>query len=149
MRKDTVKKHLVMFTLSLFILCTIPTTVIAAGTGNLKGFIYKKNGRTPLWGVQVLLKDIDTGQIFESNVTDALGDYKLREVPSGLYQVLLLAKDKAYKVKKIDFLVRVFEGKTSTISFSPKKPIRPLFFLFKPCWIIAFLAGVFAFVVAK
>lgn len=147
MKKNMVKKHLAMFTLSLMILCTLPTTMAAAGSGNLKGFIYKKDGKTPLWGVQVLLKDVDTGQVFESNVTDALGDYKLRDVPSGLYQVLLLAKDKAYKVKKIDFLVRVFEGKTSTISFSLKKPIRPLFFLFRPCWIIAVLAGVFAFIV--
>ena len=121
--------------------------MVADGTGNLKGFIYKKDGKTPLWGVQVLLKDVDTGQLFESNVTDALGDYKLRDVPSGLYQVLLLAKDRAYKVKKIDFLVRVFEGKTSTISFSLKKPIRPFLFFFKPCWITAILAGVFAFII--
>lgn len=147
MRKNTVKRHVALFTLSLFILCTIPAVMAAAGNGNLKGFIYKKDGKTPLWGVQVLLKDVDTGQVFESNVTDALGDYKLRDVPSGLYQVLLLAKDRAYKLKKIDFLVRVFDGKTSTISFSLKKRIRPLFFLFKPCWITAILAGVFAFII--
>jgi hypothetical protein len=138
-----------MGTLFLFILCTFPLTSLAAGSGNLKGFIYKKNGRTPRYGVQVLLKDVDTGQLFESNVTDALGDYKLRDVPTGLYRVLLLAKDKAYKIKKIDFLVRVFDGKTSTISFSLKKSGKPLFFFFRPCWIIAILAGVFAFVVAR
>lgn len=145
--KKISNKHLAMFTLSLFILCILPLFSSADGSGELKGFIYKKNGKTPLWGVQVLLKDVDTGDLFESNVTDALGDYKLRDVPSGMYQVLLLAKDRAYKIKKIDFLIRVFEGKTSTISFSLKKSIKPIFFLFRPCWIMAALAGIFAFFV--
>lgn len=138
-----------MFTLCLFIVGMIPLPAVAEGTGSLKGFIYKKDGKTPLWGVQVLLKDVDTGEIFESNVTDGLGDYKLRDVPSGMYQVLLLARDRAYKIKKVDFLIRVFAGKTSTISFSLKKPIRPLLFFLRPCWIIAVLAGIFAFVVSR
>jgi len=147
--KKTSHKHLAMFTLSLFILCIFPLPSPADDGGELKGFIYKKNGKTPLWGVQVLLKDVDTGGVFESNVTDKLGDYKMRDVPSGMYQVLLLAKEHDYKIKKVDFLIRIFAGKTSTISFSLKKPIRPIFFLFKPCWITAALAGIFAFFIVK
>lgn len=144
--KKITKKNLTMIILSLFILVTYVLPSGAAGTGQLKGFIYKKDGKTPLWGVQVLLKDTTTGAIFESNVTDAIGDYKLLDVPAGLYQALLLAKDRAYKIKKVDFLIRIFEGQTSTISFSLKKPAGFFPFLCKPCNLVAILAAIFAFV---
>lgn len=91
------------------------------GKGNLKGFIYKRDGKTPLWGAQVLLKDVKTGKIFESNVTDAVGDYKLTDIPEGNYKVKILVKDKDYETKNVEFLVKIFNEKTSTISFALKK----------------------------
>lgn len=123
----------------------IPETVIAEGTGNLKGFIYKKKGKKPRWGVQVLLKNKETGQVFESNVTDAMGDYVVKDVPAGDYQILLLVKDKSYKIKKVDFQVKIFDGKTSSLSFALKKPGKFLFF-FLSCDIIAILAAAVAII---
>ncbi len=144
--KKISKKNLAIIILSFFILVTFALPAAAEGTGQLKGFIYKKDGKTPLWGVQVLLKDTTTGAVFESNVTDAIGDYKLGDMPAGLYQALLLVKDRAYQIKKVDFLIRIFEGQTSTISFSLKKPAGFFPFLCKPCNVAAILAAIFAFI---
>lgn len=113
----------------------------AEGTGNLKGFIYKRDGKTPLFGAQVLLKDVKTGKIFESNVTDGVGDYKFTDIPEGNYKVKILVKDKDYEVKTVDFMVKIFEGKTSTISFSLKKYRKFLILGIPPCKIIALLAS--------
>ncbi|MCK4766268.1 MAG: carboxypeptidase regulatory-like domain-containing protein [Candidatus Aminicenantes bacterium] len=149
MRKRVLKNNITWITLSLFFLFTLPSPAAAPGTGVLKGFIYKKDGNTPRWGVQVLLKNLDTGEMFESNVTDGVGNYELRDVPTGDYQVMLMSKDRDYKIKKVDFMVKVFSGKTSTISFSLKKKGGAAFFLFKPCILVAILAAVFAFVVSR
>jgi hypothetical protein len=111
------------------------------GKGNLKGFIYKRDGKTPLWGAQVLLKDMKTGKIFESNVTDAVGDYKFLDIPEGNYKLKILVKDKDYEVKKVDFMVKIFDGKTSILSFSLKKHRKFLILGIPLCRIFAFIAG--------
>ncbi len=110
------------------------------GKGNLKGFLYKRDGKTPLWGAQVLLKDMKTGKIFESNVTDAVGDYKLMDLPQGNYKLKILVKDKDYEVKTVDFLVKIFDGKTSNLSFSVKKPRMCLILGIPFCKIFAIIA---------
>ena len=111
------------------------------GKGNLRGFIYKRDGKTPLWGAQVLLKDVKTGKIFESNVTDAVGDYKFTGIPGGNYKIKILVKDKDYEVKTVDFLRKIFDGKTSTISFSLKKYRKFLILGIPLCKIFAIIAG--------
>jgi len=113
----------------------------APGKGNLKGFIYKANGKKPLWGAQVVLKNVKTGQLFESNVTDSVGDYKLMNIPEGDYQVRIFVKDKDYEVKTVDFLVKIRDGKTSAISFSLKKYRKFLIFGIPLCRITAFIAA--------
>jgi hypothetical protein len=117
------------------------------GVGYLKGFIYKKDGKTPLWGAQILLKNVETGQVFESNVTDALGDYEVRDVPEGDYMILILRKDKDYKIKKIDFLIKIHEGKTTHISFALKKHKGFFLFIIDPCIIWAIIAAAAAVIV--
>ncbi|MGD2085464.1 MAG: hypothetical protein PVH61_04690 [Candidatus Aminicenantes bacterium] len=112
------------------------------GKGNLKGFIYKRDGKTPLWGAQVLLKEVKTGKIFESNVTDAVGDYKFMDIPEGNYKLKILVKDKDYEVKTADFMVKIFDGKTSTLSFSLKKYRKFLILGLPLCKVFAIIAGV-------
>lgn len=112
-----------------------------AGKGNLQGFIYKRDGKTPLWGAQVLLKDMKTGKVFESNVTDAVGDYKFTDIPEGNYKIRILVKDKDYEVKTVDFMVKIIDGKTSTLSFSLKKYRKFLILGIPPCKIFAIIAG--------
>lgn len=110
-------------------------------TGHLKGFIYKSDGRTPLWGGQVVLQDVKNNLVVRSNVTDSTGDYKLLNVPGGEYKVLIVAKSRPYKVKTIDFLIKIIAGKTTTISFSLQKAIKGLFFLEEPCCLALIIAG--------
>ena len=111
------------------------------GTGKCKGFIYKRDGRTPLWGAQILMKNVRSGKIFESNVTDGIGNYKLEDIPEGNYRVKILVKNKDYKVKRVDFMIKIFEGKTTFVSFALKKFRRFLIFGIPLCKIFAFIAG--------
>jgi hypothetical protein len=111
------------------------------GCGHLWGFIYKPDGETPLFGAQVVLQDVETRRVFRSNVTDSTGDYKLLNIPAGNYVVHILSQDKAYKVKTVDFLIKIRERKTTTISFSLKKSLRGSFFLLEPCCEAAVISG--------
>jgi hypothetical protein len=112
------------------------------GCGHLRGFIYKPDGKTPLWGAQVVLQHVETRQVFRSNVTDSTGDYQVLDIPAGNYLVLILARDKIYNVKNVDFFIKIIAGKTSTISFSLKKSPSGLFlFLLEPCCEAAVISG--------
>lgn len=112
------------------------------GCGHLRGFIYKSDGETPLWGAQVVLQQGETRQVFRGNVTDSTGDYELLNIPAGNYVVLILTRNKVYHVKRVDFLIKIIAGKTSTISFSLKKsPSGLLFFLLEPCCEAAVVSG--------
>lgn len=112
------------------------------GCGHQRGFIYKPDGKTPLWGAQVVLQDVENRQVFRSNVTDSTGDYELLNIPAGNYMVFIMSRNKTYNVKRVDFLIRIFSSKTTTISFSLKKsPGGFLFFLLEPCCEAAVISG--------
>jgi hypothetical protein len=112
------------------------------GCGHLRGFIYKSDDKTPLWGAQVVLQEVETRQVFRSNVTDSTGDYELLNIPEGNYVVLILTRNKIYNVKSVDFLLKIFSGKTSTLSFSLKKSMGGLwYFLLEPCCDAAVISG--------
>lgn len=112
------------------------------GCGHLRGFIYKADGETPLWGAQVVLQQVETRQVFRSHVTDSTGDYELLDIPAGNYVILILTRNKIYNIKQIDFLIKIIAGKTSTISFSLKKsPSGLLLFLMEPCCEAAVVSG--------
>jgi len=120
----------------------------APNCGHLKGFVYKPDGETPLWGAQVILQDVKNNIVFRSNVTDSTGDYKMMNIPAGNYRVLIVARAKPYKVKTIDFLMKIIAGKTSTISFSLQKSIKGLFYLLEPCCLATIVAGTAAGITA-
>ena len=110
--------------------------------GHMRGFIYKSDDKTPLWGAQVVLQDVKSRRVFRSNVTDKRGSYEVLEVPAGDYMILILSQNKAYKVKRIDFLVKIVEEKTTFISFSLKKDhMGFLFFLLRPCCLASVISG--------
>lgn len=114
----------------LFIFSLFPTNSYAneVKVGSLMGFLYTKDCKTPVKGAQVILtrvkKDKDeeyTGEkVFKSNITDSNGDYKLIDIPVGNYKISIKLDNKNYKVKKIDFLATIIEGKTSYMSFCLK-----------------------------
>jgi hypothetical protein len=147
-----IRKFVTLWLLFLFLI--VPTAGIAdtpvikktveykPGCGHLRGFIYKSDGETPLWGAQVVLQHMETRQVLRSNVTDSTGDYELLNIPAGNYVVLILTRNKVYNVKRVDFLIKIIAGKTSTISYSLKKsPTGLLLFLLEPCCEAAVVSG--------
>jgi hypothetical protein len=99
-------------------------------TGNLEGFIYSKDGETPLKDARVILEEIikgkKTGKTFESNITDETGEYKLQNVPVGFYKGKIMVRNKRYRIKRLDFFIHVFAGETNHLSFSLKRIKRRL-----------------------
>jgi len=143
------KKTGVLFTLTMFLFFTLPIASFTdtyepntKNNGHLRGFIYKSDDKTPLWGAQVVLQGVKNRQVFRSNVTDSTGDYEVLDVPAGDYIVTILAKNKIYKLKTVDFLIKIVEEKTTTISFSLKKSVVGLlFFLLRPCCLATIISG--------
>jgi hypothetical protein len=149
--KKPAENFVIFLTITAFILCLLPQHHFAdMGKGHLRGYLYKKDAKTPQWGSQVLLENARTGKIHESNVTDTTGDYTISNIPAGDYTIGILYKDKPYKIKKIDFLIKIMDGKTSNLSFALKKTKTGLFFL-KPCVLAVIFVGiaVIAFIIKR
>jgi len=147
---DFMKKAGIIFLFFLLLSPILPgeSDAYAPNSGHLKGFIYKPNGKTPLWGAQVILQDVKNNLVFRSNVTDSTGDYKMLNIPAGDYRTLIVARARPYKVKKIDFLLKIRAEKTSTISFSLNKSLKGLFYLIEPCCLATIIAGTAAGITA-
>ncbi len=56
-----------------------------AGSGNLVGFVFAKDGATPIEGAVVLVKNVTTGTVYESIRSDHLGIFKVENVRAGIY----------------------------------------------------------------
>jgi len=119
-----------LFIFSLFASYNYANETEEVKVGDLMGFLYTKDCKTPVKGAQVILtrvkndKDKEEGytgeKVFKSNITDSNGDYKLIDIPVGNYKISIKLDNKNYKVKRIDFLATIIEGKTSYMSFCLK-----------------------------
>ena len=56
-----------------------------AEKGNLAGFVYDKDGSTPVEGAVVKIKNLNTGAVFESPKSDALGAFQITGIDPGMY----------------------------------------------------------------
>ncbi len=118
----------ILFIFSLFPTNSYANEIKEVKVGSLMGFLYTKDCKTPVKDAQVILtrvkKDKEeeyTGEeVFKSEITDSNGDYKFIDTPVGNYKISIKLDNKNYKVKKIDFLATIIEGKTSYISFCLK-----------------------------
>jgi hypothetical protein len=55
------------------------------GKGNLVGFVYDQDGTTPVEGAVVMLKNLATGTVFESDKSDNAGAFNLSGIDQGMY----------------------------------------------------------------
>jgi hypothetical protein len=85
---------------SLGLVCSLvavaPTRLLQAqeaGTGNLVGFVFAKDGATPVVGARVLIRNVTTGTVFESTNSDHLGLFRFEKVAVGLYALGVAAGD--------------------------------------------------------
>jgi hypothetical protein len=81
------KEHVTIFLLAAVVLFFAQPLVYAKGLGkgNLTGFVYDQDGTTPVEGAVVMLKNLTTGAVVESPMSDGTGAFKLAGVDRGLY----------------------------------------------------------------
>lgn len=118
------------------------TTPAQEQTGILMGFIYEKDGKTPLEDARVILKKVKgepNGRIFRSAYTGETGDYKMQNIPAGKYKAAIELKNS--KMYQTLVVVEVIANKTVIRSFYlvPKRPF--LAFFYEPCGLAMTIAG--------
>ena len=105
-----------LFTIFSFSLVSLAVSAFAKpAPGNLMGFVYGEDGKTPVRDAMVLIRRVDTGKVYQSKPTGELGTYRLLGIEAGTYVVGLKIKEKSYNANKH---VKVAAGKTSFVSIS-------------------------------
>lgn len=106
----------IFLTLFCFGFLVVPVSNFAKPSiGNLMGFVYGNDGKSPLHDAVVLLRGADTDKIYQSEPTCKTGSYKIANIDVGTYIVGLKVNQETFNV---DGYVNVAEGKTDTLSLS-------------------------------
>lgn len=104
------------FILSLF---WLPANLSSeeAVKGNLIGFVYAQDGTTPLEGAIVKAKNIASGIVYESDISDQYGAYRINDVERGIY---IIGVETTIGDFNIDDLVglRIKANETAKLSLS-------------------------------
>ena len=109
-----------LITLFCFCLLVFPISNFAKpSNGNLMGFVYGKDGKSPLQGAIVLLKGADTDKVYQSGPTGKTGSYRIANIDVGTYVVGLKVSEDTFNV---DGYVNVAKGKTDTLSLALGSP---------------------------
>ncbi len=100
-----------------FILFTTPLLLTSQvpGKGNLVGFVYEKDGSTPVPGAVVLVKNVTTGAILESTKSDDLGVFKVEGLGAGIYALGVTSGQGSFN--SLDF-VGVSPNETAKVSIA-------------------------------
>jgi len=84
-------------------------------TGKIAGFIYKADRTSPFEKAFVQLKNVATGSVYESTISDAFGAFMIDEIERGLYIVSIRTEEGTFKSRNI---IGVREADTAKISFA-------------------------------
>ncbi len=137
MKNHKFNKYISFIAVTFFIFTIFPFTgfgqVDESQLGTMAGFVYGRDLKTPVKDAQIVLTEVklkddnNSPRVYQSEITEKKGDYKIEKIIPGNYKVTLRLRNNLYKIKKIDFLVTIMPGKTSFISFSlRKKSIPPI-----------------------
>jgi hypothetical protein len=85
--------------------------------GNLIGFVFEKDGTSPVEGAVVKLKNVSTGTVYESSKSDRLGILKTEGIDEGLYIVGISTKEGNFNVAN---LIGIKAAETAKVSFALK-----------------------------
>lgn len=88
-----------------------------AGKGNLIGFVFEKDGTTPVEGAVVKLSNVSTGTVYESIKSDKLGIFKTEGIEEGLYIVGISTKEGNFNGVN---LIGIKAAETAKVSFALK-----------------------------
>lgn len=113
------RKHVSIFLCLSIVLLYLPNLAKAGDkqSGNLIGFVFSEDGTTPVRGAVVTLRNISTGETFQSAATDDHGVFKVQEIDKGLYVMGVKSEKGGYNAEN---LVGVRSGKTEKLSITLK-----------------------------
>jgi hypothetical protein len=92
-----------------------PAAAQTIDRGNVVGTIYDQDGKLPVTGAVVKLKNITTGAVYASQPTDARGFFRIEALLKGIYQFGIVTSGGDFNSNE---LVGVLTGETTKISIS-------------------------------
>jgi hypothetical protein len=121
MEKIMKSKILVVFVVFAFFLSMTSIFVIAeeTPTGNMMGYVYEKDGKTPIKGAIVVARNTSTGEEFSSQPTDGSGRYEIYSLPEGVYHVKVILDNKHQYNQRV--MPRIEKAQTLLVSFNIHK----------------------------
>lgn len=113
------KSAAIAFLVISFILFSIPALSYGEnfGKGNIIGFVYDQDGTTPLEGAVVKVKNIATGNIYESSASDTNGTFRIVGIETGLYLCGVQTAQGDFNSEEF-FGVKLSDGETAKLSIA-------------------------------
>jgi hypothetical protein len=98
---------------------TVPQA--AENHGAIKGTLYQADAKTELAGAKVTVVNVKTGEKFTSNVTGENGNYEVRDLPAGSYDVVIEIDGTVFVA---DNLVDLSHNDTMSLDYNvtPQRP---------------------------
>jgi len=105
--------------LSLFLFSTSQPLTAEDGIpkGNVIGFLYAKDGTTPLEGAVVKFKNLTSGVVFESSKSDTYGVFKVQGIEKGVYTYGVVTAEGDFNADNLVGL-KVGENETAKLSIA-------------------------------
>ena len=85
--------------------------------GNIIGFLYAKDGTTPLEGGIVKFKNLTSGMVFESSKSDSYGIFKVQGIEKGVYTYGVATPEGDFNADNLVGL-RIGENETAKLSIA-------------------------------
>lgn len=92
------------------------------GKGDLVGFVYGRDGSTPVTGAVIVVKNVTTGAMTESGVSDGLGVFTVPGLDPGIYAVGVKTGDGDFNSQEF-FGVAPQQTSKISIALNPYDPV--------------------------
>lgn len=114
--KNTMRTSAFSIGIAFLLLC-LPSFLMSeeAALGNIIGFVYDQDGTTPLEGAVIKVKNISTGNIYESSTSDTNGVFKIQGIEGGIYLCGVITAQGDYNAEDL-FGVKLSDGETAKLS---------------------------------
>jgi len=119
MRKGAKKVSLVWGIVFLSLVMSLPVGLSARSTGNIIGFVYDKDGTTPLTGAIVQFRNLSNESLISSRPTDEFGIFKLESVESGVYVYGVTTEQGAFNSEGF-VAIKIAANETAKLAISLK-----------------------------
>lgn len=75
----------VIITLAFLLCMTVSLECADVSRGNIIGFLYGEDGTTPVAGAVLKARNVSTGTVYESSISDVNGVFKIEGIEKGVY----------------------------------------------------------------